>query len=98
IVWLALIGIGRLRAPVAPPNRYKFVYSGVIWGYITLFCCIFLLLTSYRLSRDFHLFGTGEIGQDIFYYTIKSIRTGLIIGTLTTLFMLPLAIILGISA
>lgn len=42
--------------------------------------------------------GTGKIGQDIFYYTIKSIRTGLIIGILTTLFMMPLALLLGISA
>lgn len=38
------------------------------------------------------------IGQDIFYYAVKSIHTGLIIGTLTTLFMLPLALIFGISA
>ncbi|STX28378.1 peptide ABC transporter permease [Legionella beliardensis] len=67
-------------------------------GLITLFICLFFLLSSYWLSRNFHLFGTGKIGQDIFYYTIKSIRTGLIIGTLTTLFMLPFAVILGIAA
>jgi peptide/nickel transport system permease protein len=44
------------------------------------------------------LLGTGQIGQDILYFSIKSIRTGLIIGLLTTLFMLPLALFLGISA
>ena len=50
------------------------------------------------MSRGLHVFGTGKIGQDIFYYAVKSIRTGLVIGILTTLFMLPFAIILGISA
>jgi len=65
---------------------------------ITLFFCLFAILASYKLSRNFHLFGTGKIGQDIFYYTVKSIRTGLIIGTLTTLFMMPLALLLGIAA
>lgn len=60
--------------------------------------CLFLFALAYHLSRDFHVFGTGKIGQDIFYYAIKSIRTGLVIGTLTTLFMMPLAIVTGLSA
>ena len=34
----------------------------------------------------------------MFYQAIKSIRTGLVIGTLTTLVMLPLAILFGILA
>lgn len=78
--------------------RNRYFYSKFIWGWITLFCCLFLVLASYWISRKLHLFGTGKIGQDIFYHTIKSIRTGLIIGTVTTLFMLPLAIILGVAA
>jgi ABC-type dipeptide/oligopeptide/nickel transport system permease subunit len=45
-----------------------------------------------------HLFGTDKVGQDVFYLTLKSIRTGLLIGTLTTLIMLPAAILLGIVA
>lgn len=49
-------------------------------------------------SKYYHIMGTGKIGQDIFYYTLKSIRTGLVIGSVTTLFMLPLALLLGISA
>lgn len=66
--------------------------------FITLSALIFLIVFSYDLSRSFHILGTGQIGQDIFYFTLKSIRTGLIIGLLTTLFMLPLAVFLGISA
>lgn len=69
--------------------------TGVLF---TFFLCLFIALASYWLSRDFHLLGTGKIGQDIFYYTVKSIRTGLVIGILTTLFMLPLALFFGIAA
>lgn len=65
---------------------------------LTVGVLTFLVLLSYWLSRNFHVFGTGQIGQDIFYFTVKSIRTGLIIGLLTTLFMLPLALFLGIVA
>jgi len=70
-----------------------------VWmGLITFFLCIGLIILSYRLSRHLHVLGTGKIGEDILYYSIKSIRTGLVIGTLTTIFMLPLALILGVSA
>ncbi len=72
--------------------------SSSVAPYITLFFVGFILLSAYQLSRDFHIFGTGKIGEDIFYYAVKSIRTGLVIGTLTTLFMMPLALLLGISA
>lgn len=65
---------------------------------ITVGLLTFFVVLGYGLSRTFHVFGTGQIGQDIFYFTIKSIRTGLIIGLLTTLFMLPLALFLGIVA
>lgn len=64
----------------------------------TFFLCIWLISGCYELSRELHVFGTGKIGQDIFYYTLKSIRTGLVIGTVTTLFMLPFAVILGMCA
>ncbi|KTD40742.1 ABC transporter permease [Legionella parisiensis] len=65
---------------------------------ITVSVLTFFVVLGYELSRTFHVLGTGQIGQDIFYFTIKSIRTGLVIGLLTTLFMLPLALFLGIVA
>ena len=64
----------------------------------TFFICLLIVLSTYSLSRYIHVFGTGKIGQDILYYAVKSIRTGMVIGTLTTLFMMPLALFLGISA
>jgi len=50
------------------------------------------------LSAGYHVLGTDKVGQDVFYLTLKSIRTGLVIGTLTTLVMLPFALLFGILA
>jgi len=50
------------------------------------------------LSGVYHVFGTDKVGQDVFYLTLKSIRTALVIGTATTLVMLPFAITLGTLA
>ncbi|MDP3009609.1 MAG: ABC transporter permease [Methylococcales bacterium] len=65
-------------------------------------CTLFILITlSYvliHLSGYYHVLGTDKVGEDVFYQAVKSIRTGLIIGTLTTLIMLPMAIIFGILA
>jgi len=79
-------------------KRKSFIGLTVVSAFITIAICIFTILFSYWLSRYFHILGTGKIGQDIFYYAVKSIRTGLIIGILTTLFMMPLALLLGIAA
>jgi peptide/nickel transport system permease protein len=50
------------------------------------------------LAGGYHVFGTDKVGQDVLYLSLKSIRTGLLIGTLTTLIMLPAAVLLGIVA
>ena len=50
------------------------------------------------LSKYYHVFGTDKVGQDLLYQALKSIRTGLLIGTLTTLVMLPFALAMGIMA
>lgn len=52
----------------------------------------------FLLSQNYHVLGTDKVGQDVFYQTLKSVRTGLVIGTLTTIVMLPFAIVMGISA
>ena len=43
------------------------------------------------LSAKYHVLGTDKVGQDVLYLSIKSVRTGLVIGALTTLVMLPFA-------
>ncbi|MEW5889784.1 MAG: ABC transporter permease [Pseudomonadota bacterium] len=50
------------------------------------------------LAVDYHVLGTDKVGQDVLYLTLKSIRTALVIGTITTLAMLPFAVVLGIVA
>ncbi|MBX9703684.1 MAG: ABC transporter permease subunit, partial [Silvanigrellaceae bacterium] len=93
LVVLALLGLYCLLS--RQKNRWSLCVGA---AFLSVFFCLFFVIASYWLSRYFHLFGTGKIGEDIFYYTIKSIRTGLIIGTLTTVLTLPLAIVLGLSA
>ncbi len=64
----------------------------------TLTVIFVLIMVSADLSMKYHLLGTDKVGEDVFYQALKSIRTGLMIGTLTTLVMLPAAILLGIMA
>jgi peptide/nickel transport system permease protein len=62
---------------------------------------IFLVVTFtwfYTLSYYYHVLGTDKVGGDVLYQSLKSIRTGVLIGILTTLIMLPVAVILGVSA
>lgn len=68
----------------------------------TIFITLALILApcgaALALCGDYHILGTDKVGQDVFYQSLKSIRTGLVIGTLTTLMMLPFALLLGITA
>jgi peptide/nickel transport system permease protein len=50
------------------------------------------------LAPYYHVLGTDKVGQDVLYQALKSIRTGLVIGTLATLVMLPFALVLGLMA
>lgn len=60
---------------------------------------IFLLTgVALSLGSGYHVLGTDKVGQDVLYLSLKSIRTGLLIGTLTTLVTLPIAIVLGLMA
>jgi ABC-type dipeptide/oligopeptide/nickel transport system permease component len=45
-----------------------------------------------------HLLGTDKTGQDVFYMTLRSVRTGLVVGGLTTLIAIPFAIFFGVIA
>jgi len=65
---------------------------------LTLSVVIIGMSWLFYLSAYYHVMGTDKVGQDVLYLTLKSIRTGLVIGTLTTLIMLPFAIALGVMA
>ncbi len=50
------------------------------------------------LAGEYHVFGTDKVGQDVLYQVLKSVRTALVIGLVTTLVTLPIAVFLGIVA
>ncbi len=64
----------------------------------TVALLLVLLGLALQLATHYHILGTDKVGQDVFYLSLKSIRTGLLIGTLTTLIMLPFALFLGVAA
>jgi peptide/nickel transport system permease protein len=65
---------------------------------LTLLVVVLFAFPAVALAGKYHIFGTDKVGQDVLYLTLKSVRTALLIGTLTTLVMLPFAIALGILA
>ncbi|MEZ5555330.1 ABC transporter permease [Haliea sp.] len=50
------------------------------------------------LSRHYHILGTDQGGADVLFQSLKGIRTGVLLGTLATLIMLPIAVTLGVMA
>ena len=74
--------------------------TGFAWNAVllTLLPMLLFLLPLFALAGQYHVFGTDKVGQDVLYQILKSVRTGLIIGLVTTLVLLPVAVALGIVA
>jgi peptide/nickel transport system permease protein len=64
----------------------------------TIGAILFVAGPAFALAGAYHVLGTDKVGQDVFYLALKSIRTSIVIGTLTTLVLLPVAIVLGMMA
>ena len=64
----------------------------------TLAALFLLAVPAILLAAHYHVLGTDKVGLDVLYLSLKSVRTALVIGTLTTLVMLPFSILLGIMA
>ena len=73
----------------------EFAWNAVL---VTFGALLLTLLPLLALCVDYHVFGTDKVGQDVFYQILKSVRTALVIGLVTTLVTLPVAIGLGILA
>jgi peptide/nickel transport system permease protein len=78
-----------IRGRTQIPWRHMLITAGLV----LLVACAIAVLSGY-----YHVLGTDKVGQDVLYQTLKSIRTGLVIGTLTTLVMLPFALLFGLMA
>ena len=110
LVLLALVQPGTVSVTDAATRRanpliefWRAVWAGETetpWRavLITLLVICMLVGVAVTLGSRYHLLGTDKVGQDVLYLSLKSIRTGLLIGTLTTLVMLPLGVLLGITA
>ncbi|HEY4067073.1 MAG TPA: ABC transporter permease [Burkholderiaceae bacterium] len=61
---------------------------------LLVLCLVFGPL--FALAQHYHVFGTDRTGNDVFYQAMKSIRTAFVIGTLSTIATLPLAVGFGI--
>jgi peptide/nickel transport system permease protein len=91
LLWALLYLLSR---PLA--RRYPQVPFGAGWIMLAVMLAIAGPVAS--LAPHYHVLGTNQVGQDVLYLALKSIRTSLAIGTLTTLVLLPLGIALGIMA
>ena len=49
-------------------------------------------------KKGSHILGTDLIGRDVFYLSLKGARVALLIGGLTSLLAIPLALLFGVSA
>ena len=99
-VVVVLLAKTRHTPPATVWRQLRAAGDGIPWLSILLTVSLLLVCISVAtsLAAEYHVFGTDKVGQDVFYQTLKSIRTALAIGTLTTLIMLPFAVLLGIMA
>jgi peptide/nickel transport system permease protein len=107
LLWLALgafIAAAQGHAHgVAAGETWRAIWRGetpIAWRAVMITAALLLAAAgpAAMLSEGWHVLGTDKVGQDVLYLTLKSIRTALVIGTLTTLVTLPIAVSLGLLA
>jgi peptide/nickel transport system permease protein len=81
---------------------YRFRHGQTFWPWRSVFLTLgFMLIVIawvITLSQNYHVFGTDRTGNSVLVFALKSVRTALVIGSLTTLVVLPLALLLGVMA
>ena len=106
---IALMGIGvmvflsgHLRGQGIWSETRRLFLGGEGWPLRPVAMTLILLLVAwgavFSLATGYHVLGTDKVGNDVLYQGLKSIRTGLLIGTLTTLATLPISLTLGVLA
>ena len=91
ILWAALYFVSR-------PLARRYPHIPFTAGWVALAAMLAIAAPMASLAPHYHVLGTNQVGQDVLYQSLKSIRTSLAIGTLTTLVLLPLGVALGIMA
>jgi len=107
IIWAACLILILLYACAKHRISFERMFAAVITGktlfpwrtfLLTLGAILFFIIAIKSLIPYYHILGTSQVGEDVLYQSLKSIRTGLVIGTVTTLVMLPFAVLFGIMA
>lgn len=102
VIALVLTLMHRVRQPSLKQawSWWWHARSGVPWRvmWATLSVLAVLWCVVVALSVNYHVLGTDRTGNDVLWQSLKSIRTALVIGTLTTVAMLPPALGFGIAA
>ena len=81
-------------------TRFKSGQTEWPWRSMAITFAVMVLTISWVivLSQGYHVFGTDRTGNSVLVFALKSVRTALVIGGLTTLVVLPLALLLGVTA
>ena len=100
IALLLLLPVFLLYRLIVRASRLGENNPRIAWAaaFATLAGLVLIGAVGYQLAGPYHLLGTDKVGQDVLYLGLKSIRTGMLIGVLTLLVMLPFALILGTAA
>jgi len=107
LIWSVILGLAAWRRGRRTREPVPRAALGLLRGegpqpshilFLTLAAVLSIGCVTAWLAAGYHVLGTDKVGQDVLYQALKSIRTGLVIGTLTTLVMLPAAVLLGVMA
>ena len=95
------LGWGLLASAVVVGLQWRLLRNSAYpwyasWSVQTAVICFMVWLV--YISHYYHVLGTDQGGTDVAYQSIKGIRTGVLLGTLSTLVMLPIAVTLGVMA
>jgi peptide/nickel transport system permease protein len=87
-------GMGRAWADIRSDRTHYPVRAALVT--VAIVCVLGSVVAS--LMGSYHVFGTDRTGNDVLVQTLKSVRTAFVIGMLSTLATLPIAVTLGILA
>ncbi len=95
------LSLGALLSLLIIAPQYALLrHSTLPWGtaWLTQLVIISSSVGLLYLNNYYHVLGTDLAGDNVLYKSIKGIRTGVLLGTLATLIMLPIAVTLGVAA
>ena len=97
-VWLALWCCGWLWRHRWSAGREPYSRAPQIafWRTVGGLCVVIGVVAQWAV--EYHVLGTDQVGTDVLLKSLKSIRTGVIIGTVSTGVMLPFAVAMGLAA